>query len=224
MTEVEGQDSLTGNATLRPEQLTAEESGRADLYALCASLLLVTPDSPLLHFLSEARPHAAPLGNPLYDALGKLAMAASVTPSDVVRDEFTALFISSGTPTINPYASVYLTGFMNDKPLAHLRGDLAHLGLSRVAGRGEAEDHLGALCEVMRVLIGSEHLRQPLWQQQKFFVRHIQPWHALCLSQIRQTAGATFYGCVAEFIDTFLDIEAQAFSIDQPDMQAEVTL
>lgn len=217
MAEADCQDSLPGDGPPQQGPLTAEESSRADLYALCASLLLDSPDVALLTSLGAAAPDfASPLGNPLYDVLGKLAIAACVTPPDVVRDEFNALFISTGTPTINPYASVYLTGFMNDKPLAGLRGDLAKLGLARVAGRGEAEDHLGVLCETMRVLIGSEQVGQTLPRQRQFFFRHIHPWHALCLSQIRQAAGATFYGCAAEFIHTFLDIEAQAFNIDQP--------
>lgn len=225
MAEADSLDSQQGRDSPQPGPLTMEESSRADLYALCASLLLSSPDAALLASLSAAVPeYATPLGNPLHDALGKLAAAAGITPPDVVREEFDALFISTGTPVVNPYSSVYLTGFMNDKPLARLRGDLAQLGLGRVAGRGEAEDHLGVLCEIMRVMIGSESLRQPLARQQEFFFRHIHPWHALCLSQIRQTAGATFYGRAAEFIHTFLDIEAQAFSIDQPARQAEVTL
>lgn len=224
MAEANGQDSRLGDGPALLGPLTAEESSRADLYALCASLLLDSPDAALLATLGAAAPeYASALGNPLHDALGKLATAACITPPDVVRDEFDALFLSTGTPTINPYASVYLTGFMHDKPLALLRGDLAQLGLGRVAGRGEAEDHLGVLCEIMRVLIGSEHSAQPLAHQQAFFFRHIHPWYALCLSQVRQASGATFYGCAAEFIHTFLDIEAQAFSIDQPGRHAEVT-
>jgi len=224
MAEADGRDGAQGSDSSQAAPLDAEESSRANLYALCASLLLHSPDGALLRFLSEATPETAtPLGNPLHDALGKLAAATGITPPDVIRDEFDALFISTGTPVINPYASVYLTGFMNGRPLTLLRAELAQFGLGRVAGRGEAEDHLGVLCEIMRVLIGSEHLRQPLWRQRAFFFRHIHPWHALCLSQIRQTAGATFYGCVAEFIHTFLDIEAQAFSIDQPARQAGET-
>ena len=221
MAKADGRISVQGSDSSQPAPLCAEESGRANLYALCASLLLHRPDGTLLRYLSEAAPpNIAALGNPLHDALGKLSAAAGITPPDVIGEEFTSLFISTGTPVINPYASVYLTGFMHDQPLTRLRGDLTQLGLARVGGRGEAEDHLGVLCEVMRVLIASCDLRQPLSRQQAFFFCHIHPWHALCLSQIRRTAGATFYGCVAEFIDTFLSIEAQAFSIDQPARQA----
>ncbi|MBC7686456.1 MAG: molecular chaperone TorD family protein [Bdellovibrionales bacterium] len=203
--------------------LSAEEAGRADLYALCARLLIDSADAALLGALGGAAPAGAgsiassiacPPCTPLDEAFGKLACAASITPADAVREQFDALFTSTGSPAINPYASVYLSGFMHDKPLAGLRGDLAQLGLGRVAGRGEAEDHLGVLCEIMRVMIENTELRQPLWRQQQFFARHIAPWHAQCLAQVRVAAGATFYGCAAEFVQTFLDIEALAFSID----------
>ena len=170
MAQADGQSSVLGADAWQTGLLTAEESSRADLYALCASLLLDSPDGPLLTSLAAAAPeYATPPGNSLHDALGKLAAAASIKAADVVRDEFDTLFTSIGTPVINPYASVYLAGFMNDKPLAHLHSDLAQLGLSRIAGRGEAEDHLGVLCEIMRVMIASERLRQPLSRQQQFF-------------------------------------------------------
>ncbi|WP_426107601.1 TorD/DmsD family molecular chaperone [Massilia sp. TSP1-1-2] len=220
----EDQGSLSAITSRHCLPWTAEESSRADLYGLCASLLLDVPDGVLLASLGAAAPDLTSLpGNPLQDALGKLAAAASITPQGTVRDQFDTLFTSTGTPVINPYASVYLAGFMNDKPLARLRGDLAQLGLARVAGRGEAEDHLGVLCEIMRVMIGSEQLRQPLWRQQQFFFRHIHPWYAACLTQVRQTAGATFYGRAAHVVHTFLEIEAQAFTIDHPASQTEET-
>lgn len=206
--------------------MTSEETGRADLYALCASLFIDSADAALLHALAGAAPLCVPpldnplQNSPLQDALGKLAAAAGITPPDAVREQFDALFTSTGTPVINPYASVYLAGFMNDKPLAALRRDLAELGLGRVAGRGEAEDHLAVLCEVMRVMIAGAQLRQPLWRQQRFFTRHIQPWYAQCLAQVRDKAGASFYGRAAEFAQTFLDIEAHAFSIEPAVMHA----
>lgn len=223
----DGAHSFSDSASEHHGALSSEEVGRADLYALCARLLIDSADAALLGALGSAAPAgagsitssisasiASPLSTPLDDAFGKLACAASITPADAVREQFDALFTSTGSPAINPYASVYLSGFMNDKPLAGLRGDLAQLGLARVAGRGEAEDHLGVLCEIMRVMIDNPELRQPLWRQQQFFARHIAPWHAQCLAQVRAAAGATFYGRAAEFVQTFLDIEAHAFSID----------
>ena len=48
--------------------------------------------------------------------------------------------------------SWYLTGFLQEEPLAELRDDLAELGLGR-AGVTETEDHIAALAEVMRHLV-----------------------------------------------------------------------
>ena len=51
------------------------------------------------------------------------------------------------------HGSWYLTGFLMEKPLAVLRDDLTALGLARRDSCGEPEDHLAALCDVMRALL-----------------------------------------------------------------------
>ena len=134
-----------------------------------------------------------------------------------VADEFDALFISIGTPPVNPYGSKYLSGYMNDTPLADLRADLARFGVQRVRGVGEFEDHLGALCETMRVLIAGAPgiARQPVQQQQRFFEAHIAPWYARCVADIASAQGANYYRLVARLAGAFLDIEAQAFVVGE---------
>ena len=52
------------------------------------------------------------------------------------RDEYDALFGGVGKPEIFLYGSHYLSGFLNEKPLARLRTDLAALGPR--ARRGDA--------------------------------------------------------------------------------------
>ncbi|WEF35331.1 TorD/DmsD family molecular chaperone [Pseudoduganella chitinolytica] len=192
--------------------LGAEDQARADLYALAARLLLAPPDAALLADLAAADPI---LGShderPLEDAWEQLVLAAAVVDAAAVAEEFDGLFISLGTPPVNPYGSLYLSGFLNDTPLAQLRADLAALGLARVAGVAEFEDHLGALCETMRVLILSG---RPLARQQEFFEAHLGPWFARCLEDVAQGPGANFYRVVAAFVAAFLTIEAQAFAVD----------
>jgi TorA maturation chaperone TorD len=136
-----------------PAPLADEDQARADFYGLFAHLLLAPPNAELLAALAAADPVAAAGEFALEDAWLKLTQAASVVDAALVADEFSALFISTGTPLLNPYASFYLTGHLNDAPLAALRHDLARLGLARAPGVGEFEDHLGTLCETMRVLI-----------------------------------------------------------------------
>jgi TorA maturation chaperone TorD len=201
-----------------PLPLAAEDQARADLYALAARLLLAPPDAALLASLAAADPILGTSGErPLEDAWEKLVLASSVVDAEAVSDEFADLFISTGTPRLNPYGSLYLAGYMNDKPLADLRADLAGLRLARVRGVGEFEDHLGALCETMRVLVaGAPGVpRQPLSRQRQFFATHIQPWYGACLADIAAAEGANFYRLVAAFTTAFLAIEAEAFAVGE---------
>ena len=197
--------------------LPSEDQARSDLYALAARLLLAPPDAVLLRGLAAADPIASSGdGHQLATAWEKLTLAASVMDADAAAEEFDTLFISSGTPVLNPYGSLYLAGFMNDTPLAELRADLARFGIGRVRGVAESEDHLGALCETMRVLIagGPGIRRQPLAEQKAFFEARIAPWYARCLSDLRHAEGANFYILVAAFVAALLAIEAEAFAVE----------
>lgn len=196
---------------------TQEDQARADLYALCASLLLRSPDAVLLSAIANADSlRTLQEGQPLDQAWEKLVLAAGLVDQGAVREEFDALFISVGTPLVNPYASHYLSGFMHEKPLAVLRDTLQALGLGRMRDVGEPEDHLGALCEVMRVLIAGVPgaPRRPLETQKNFFIHHIAPWQERCLNDIRNAACSNFYRHVAVFVATFLEVESQAFEME----------
>lgn len=211
-------DHSKRGSAVAPLPLPGEEQARADLYALLARLLLAPPDAALLSALGAADPICAGQdGYALEDAWEKLILAAAVTDPEAVADEFDRLFISTGTPLLNPYGSLYLSGNMNDVPLAALRAELARLGLSRAAGSGEFEDHLGALCETMRVLVeGAPGIaRRGAAEQKRFFEHHIAPWHARCLADIANAEGASFYRLVAGFALAFLAIEAEAFAFEE---------
>lgn len=206
-----------------PMPLPAEDQARADFYALVARLLLAPPDAGLLAALAEAEPVSAAGEFALEDAWLRLTQAASVIDAGAAADEFSLLFLSMGTPLINPFGSFYLTGHLNDVPLVQLRHDLARLRLARAPGVGESEDHLAALCETMRVLIqGAPGVpRQPLLVQKQFFEDHLRPWYAACLADIAGAEGANFYRVVAAVADAFLSIEAQAFAVlDAADLVA----
>ena len=190
-----------------------EEQARADMYALIARMLHAAPDASMLSTLAQADALAAgQAGHPLDRAWERLVLAAGVMDARALDDEFNALFISVGTPALNPYASLYLTGFINEKPLAALRDDLARLGLGRAPGQREMEDHLAALCEAMRLMISGAAV--PLARQRRFFDTHIAPWYRRCLHDIRSAPAANFYRLVADFALAFLDIEAEAFALD----------
>ncbi|SNT37845.1 chaperone TorD involved in molybdoenzyme TorA maturation [Noviherbaspirillum humi] len=201
--------------------LPQEDQARADFYALSARLLLAPPDAALLQALAGADSLDAQADNPLDSAWEQLIAAAAAMDPEAAKEEFDSLFISIGNPKINPYGSFYIAGFLNEKPLAKLRGELADLGLARSADAGEMEDHLAALCEAMRLMIAGEQAgmpgatRQSLARQKAFFDVHLKPWYRRCLDDIRLATEANFYRRVADFVQAFLDIEAEAFEMEE---------
>jgi TorA maturation chaperone TorD len=187
------------------------------MYALIARFFVAPPDAALLDAIASADSlPSVQTDNPLDAAWDNLVAGASVTDQEAVLDEFNALFISTGTPQIDPYASFYLSGFLNEKPLAALRSELEQLGLARVPGVNEMEDHLAALCETMRVLITGQQggKRQSVQRQKLFFEKHIGSWYARCLDDIRAADGVSLYRHVADFAQAFFSVESEAFEID----------
>ncbi len=156
--------------------LDSEDVLRAQVYRLLARLLAAPPDQALLDVAAdlEGRRDGARPGFPERSR----AEAARATPA-AATEEYFDLFIGIGRGELVPYASYYLTGFLNEKPLARLRGEMAELGIARVAEVKEPEDHIAALCEMMAGLIeGSFGAPAALSAQRRFFERHLAPWAA----------------------------------------------
>ena len=211
-------DPLYASQTI-PAPLSPDDQARADLYALLARLLLAPPDAALLDAIANSPPIIAQGGDPSLERCWEhLSLASSVMDASAVAEEFNSLFISIGTPPVDPYGSRYLAGFINDTPLAELRADMARLGLRRARGVIEFEDHLGALCETMRVLIGGAPgiKRASIAQQKVFFDRHILPWCERALDDIASADGTNYYRLVARLGAAFLALEAQAFPLGEP--------
>lgn len=189
-----------------------EEHARAQMYGLLGSLLLSPPSPLIIRLLAEADTLQSPdHAGPLESAWEKVVLAARIMDADVIGEEFAHLFTATGTPLLNPHESLYVSGFMMDKPLAALREDLRALGLARQPGSAELEDHLGALCEVMALLIAQD---RPLDQQRHFFERHIANWAGACTRDMRNAEGANFYQLIASLIDAYFDVEAEAFAME----------
>lgn len=185
-------------------------SARADEYALLATLLLAAPDANLMARLSGLRGDAeTPLGK-AHAALGQAASSAS--PVAVSREYF-ELFIGVGRGELVPYASYYLTGFLNERPLARLRGDMRRLGLERADGHFDPEDHLGTLFEIMSGFAAT-HFVVPAREERDFFERHIAPWASRFLADLENAASARFYRAVGALGRIFIDIEAEGFAME----------
>ncbi|WP_232818506.1 TorD/DmsD family molecular chaperone [Elioraea thermophila] len=182
--------------------------GRARLYRLLATLLVQAPGGDLLSRLAGLAGDTTPVGA----ALGRLAEAAEATTAEAVEREFFDLFIGIGRGELLPYASYYLTGFLHERPLARLRGDLARLGIARADGVAEPEDHIGALCEVMAGLIDGT-FPAPAGEDGRFFERHLRPWAARFFADLEKAKVARFYRAVGALGGQFITIETEALAL-----------
>ena len=183
-------------------------AARAQEYALLAALLVRAPDAQLLKKLSKLRGDPTPLGV----AHVALAQAASETTVERVEREYFDLFIGLGRGELLPYASYYLTGFLHERPLARLRGDLAPLGIERVDGNNEPEDHAATLCEIMAGLIGGL-LPAPEGTDQQIFEKHLAPWIGRFFADLERAEAAEFYRRVGTLGRVFMEIETEAFAL-----------
>ena len=113
MTELE---TMT-QAPVPPVKVGAEDQMRADLYNYLGVMLAGPPDEMLLGQTSGLAGDDSPLGDAI-NALAKLARHSK--PASAER-EFNKLFIGLGRGELLPYASYYMTGFLNEKPLAILK-------------------------------------------------------------------------------------------------------
>jgi TorA maturation chaperone TorD len=195
---------LPGHAA--PDRETAE--GRARVYGLLSGLLARPPDDGLLARLTGLGDDGSALG----EALGALGTAAREARAEAVEREFHDLFIGLGRGELLPYASYYLTGFLHERPLAKLRGDLAVLGIERAAGVVEPEDHIATLCEVMAGLIDGS-LGDGPEQDRRIFERHLRPWAERFFADLEQAKAARFYRAVGRLGRVFIGIETEAFAL-----------
>ena len=135
-----------------------------------------------------------------------------MTDAEAVAREYFALFIGTGRGELLPYASYYLTGFLNERPLARLRADLAVLGIERAAETSEPEDHAAILCEIMAGLVGGE-FRATLDQQRQFQGKHLAPWIGRFFADLEAAQAARFYRPVGTIGRLFMAIETEAFAL-----------
>ncbi|MEO8103232.1 MAG: molecular chaperone TorD family protein [Betaproteobacteria bacterium] len=198
-----------------PRRLEPEDQVRADFYALLAALLYRAPDEGLLKAMMLSAEPAGEESDRLATSWAALAAASGVVIAEAVEEEHAALFVGVGRPPVMLFGSYYLSGFMNEKPLAELRNDLRALGFSRDPSVTEPEDHLAALCDVMRALIQGDVADAPasLKQQRDFFAKHMQPWVLQCCGARTQSEKSNYYRRVAAFAQAFFEIEIQAFEM-----------
>jgi TorA maturation chaperone TorD/DNA-binding transcriptional regulator YdaS (Cro superfamily) len=183
------------------------DAGRGQEYALLATLLSSAPPNALLEQLGQLRDDATPLGR----GHAALAEAASMAIATDVEREYFDLFVGLGRGELLPYASYYLTGFLNERPLSRLRDDLAALGVERLENNFEPEDHAATLCEFMAGLASGRFPASPEVQR-AFFEKHVASWMGRLFADMERATHARFYRPVGSLGRLFLEIEAEAFT------------
>ncbi len=191
-----------------------EETARAEVYGLLAALYYAAPSAELHGNLKVAVTEAPAPGAVLESSWAELVAAARAQSSAEVSREYDALFGGVGKPELYLFGSHYLSGFLNEKPLAALRDDIAGLGLARDETLPETEDHVAYICEVMRYLIAGDDVAVAnLTRQREFFTRHVQSWVPAMCEAVMQHPKARFYRAVAVFTQAFVSVEAQGFDM-----------
>ena len=187
-----------------------EEQLRADMYSFLASLLRAEPSADLVKQLTLLESDDTPIGKAI-KILKKLASSLDL-PS--IRDEYVGIFIGVGRGEILPFASYYLTGFLKDKPLAKLRGDMQEIGIAVSSGI-DPEDHIATLFDIMAGLIlGKFNRKFSIREQRDFFNKHLAPWVDLLMRDIEASKIAVFYAPVGTIGREFIEIERSSFKID----------
>jgi TorA maturation chaperone TorD len=191
-----------------------EEMARAELYGLLATLYYAPPAPEWMAQMRVAATEAPTRGGFLEEPWRALVGAARETSDAAIAAEYTTLFGGVGKPEVYLFGSFYLSGFLNEKPLAALRGDLAELGLARDDAMSETEDHVAYLLEVMRYLIAGDDVAvSNLTRQQAFFSTHLQPWVLRLCDALQAHPQARFYAAVAGLTRAFVAVEAQGFDM-----------
>ena len=188
--------------------LAEEDVLRADLYDLLSLVLARPPSKDLITKISELTGDTRDLGQGI-NALSRLAR--QVTPR-AVEDEFNTLFIGLTRGELLPYASYYMTGFLNEKPLAILRNAMARHGIERAENVYEPEDNIASLCEMMAGLIrGRFGDPADLSAQKDLFAAHISPWAEHFFTDLEGAKSSVFFAPVGAIGRAFIAIEREAF-------------
>lgn len=186
------------------------EAARSLHYALLATLLLRAPDADTLARLSRLQGDPA---TPLGEAQVALAQAAGATTAKAVKREYFEVFLGVGRGDVVPYASYYLTGFLNERPLARLRQDMKQLGLERSGNHYDPEDHVGTLCEIMSGFAAGQFEAAP-GAQDMFFARHLASWTGRFFADLEKADSAKFYRPLGTLGRVLIEIETEGFAME----------
>lgn len=200
---------MTAQAAI-PPHIAEEDRMRADLYNFLGVILARPADEMLLAQTQSLTGDESELGQ----AITTLAKVAKLSKPRAVESEYNKLFIGLGRGELLPYASYYLTGFLNEKPLALLRQDMTANGLARAENVFEPEDNIASLMEMMgAMIVGRFGSPADLDRQKTFFRKHIGPWAGHFFTDLEGAKNSVFYAPVGTLGRIFMEIESEAFRL-----------
>jgi TorA maturation chaperone TorD len=208
--------------------LSEEDRARAQCYALVSRLFYAPPDAQLLQELAgeaERGPQEEPAptletletdatSNAYATAFRRLQGACRTADPDALRQEYDDLFGGAGRAVVSPYTSGYAAPHAPERHLLALREHLMTCGLGRRHSVFELEDHVSAVCDVMRWLIERE---RPLDEQVGFFNEFVYRGVGDFCDAIRVRATTDFYRAVASMTRAYIEIEKAAFDMQGPE-------
>lgn len=197
------------------QSVAPEDRGRAILYSFLAKVLYAAPNAEQGATAEFFAGDDTELGRSFKGFLDSFKSSDATSYGQEYHD----LFIGVGRGELLPFASYYLTGFLNEKPLAELRADLDELGFERAMGVSEPEDHIAALCDVMSHLVegtapqGSDAGEFTLYEQDQFFAAHLKPWARKFFVDLQAAKNADLYRKIGRIGEVFMTIEEEGFSM-----------
>jgi len=200
--------SLEGHRT--DALMLPEDRLRVQIYRLLSNFLSRSPDKSSLEIAANLSGDDGEFGEAISN-FAKIAAQATQTSSDT---EFHDLFIGVTRGELLPYGSYYQTGFLNEKPLASLRAEMARTGIERIDELKEPEDHISSVLEMMAGLIeGTYGPPSSLAQQKKFFNKHVNSWASHFFIDLEGAKYSVLYAPLGTIGRLFMKIEQDAFEM-----------
>jgi TorA maturation chaperone TorD len=208
--EIRRAPGRSSEAESKPRSQFVDEidQARAREYALLSTLLRRSPDAGMISRLARLGGDATPLGV----AHAALANAAGRVTADEVEREYFDLFAGLRPGGLFPYASHYLTGALQGRPLARLREALRHFGIERTPEETEPEDHAAFLCAIMSGF-AEARFAASAGADREIFEEHLGPWIRHFFTDLEKAERADFYAAVGGLGRAFIAIEQEAFAL-----------
>jgi TorA maturation chaperone TorD len=191
-------------------RISQEEEQRAHFYLLLSRLLGAVADEQLFDVIQNLEIDNSEIGK----VLGQLKSAAKCTSVKTAAEEYDELFIGVTQGELIPFKSYYLTGYLNEKPLAELREDMEKLGIAKSDLVAEPDDHIAFLLEMMHgLIVGSFGDPLSVVEQNNFFEKHIFCWAPKFFEDLEKADAANFFIPVGRIGKLFMEVEGEAFLI-----------